>query len=77
MLEMSDSFGRFKELIWNEKYEWPLHLGHIGGVGVWVDTCVQGNETLFVEEVGGPAHAQIEILNHVLPKNTLDSLAEV
>ena len=75
MLSVVDpsTFGGFR---YETAQEWPIEIGTLGGIQMWADISIAGNEILIVDEPGSlHAHARITLTNFVRVPEVLDRLA--
>jgi len=66
-------FGSFK---FEQDQEWPIEVGTIGGIAVWADASIAGDEVLIVAEPGDlQPHARVRLTNFISVPEPLDRLA--
>jgi hypothetical protein len=68
-------FGKFR---FEQGQEWPVELGTVGGIQMWADPSIAGNEILIVDSPGSlHAHAKVELTNFIRVPSVLDRLAQI
>jgi len=66
-------FGSFK---FGPDQEWPVEVGTVGGISMWADISIAGNEILIVDEPGSlQPHAKVKLSNFISVPEVLDRMA--
>lgn len=68
-------FGTFR---FEQNQKWPVELGVVGGIQIWADPSLAGDEILVVDEPGSlQAHARIQLTNFIDVPDVLDRMAQI
>ena len=70
--------ARFGDFKWDPKGNWPQEVGRVGGIPVWVEPSIAGNEILICEDPEDLiARATISLTNFIGETMVLDRLAQI